>query len=294
VLERYHGNAAELWPDAPTAMELRRRLEEFPGIGQKKAAMAVEILARDLGVELKDLSGGDIAYDVHVRRVFLRTGLAERDDVNHMVAVARALHPERPGALDLPAWDIGRRWCRPSNPDCPACPLNSACPRLVDRGSGVKGAQERSPRRAWQRRAAMTGRPARRQKSSIVDCKAISGLAPQLAGINEEAQAVSRTMTRDPEAERVINSAHRVHTIAPVSRPQERMSISMTPADRALIESAARAAGVSVSAWMVHAAREEARWAVARQITGEIAAEFGVTDADREWAASVLGLDAND
>src|ERR1700756_1403718 len=101
-------------------------------------------------------------------------------------------------------------------------------------------------------------------------------------------------MTRDPEAERVINPAHHVRTIGPVSRPRERMSISMTPADRALIESAARAAGVSVSAWMVHAAREEARWAVARQITGEIAAEFGVTDADREWAASVLGLDADD
>ena len=69
------------------------------------------------------------------------------------------------------------------------------------------------------------------------------------------------------------------------------MSISMAPADRALIESAARAAGVSVSAWMVHAAKEEARWAVARQVTRELAAEVGVTDADRAWAASVLGLD---
>jgi uncharacterized protein (DUF1778 family) len=76
-----------------------------------------------------------------------------------------------------------------------------------------------------------------------------------------------------------------------MNRPQERMSISMTPADRALIESAAMAAGVSVSAWMVRAAREEARWAVARQITSELAAEVGVTDADRAWAASVLGLD---
>jgi hypothetical protein len=34
---------------------------------------------------------------------------------------------------------------------------------------------------------------------------------------------------------------------------------------------------------VVHAAREEACWAVARQLTGEIAAEFGVTDADRKW-----------
>ena len=55
------------------------------------------------------------------------------------------------------------------------------------------------------------------------------------------------------------------------------MSVSMTPADRALIESAAKAAGVSVSSWMVHAAREEARWAVARQVTRELAAETGVT-----------------
>jgi uncharacterized protein (DUF1778 family) len=71
------------------------------------------------------------------------------------------------------------------------------------------------------------------------------------------------------------------------------MSISMTPGDRELIESAAKAAGVSVSAWMVHAAREEARWAVARQVAGEVAAEVGVTDEDRAWAASVLGLDAD-
>jgi endonuclease III len=102
--------------------------------------MAVELLARYRGVSLQDLSGSDIAYDVHVRRVFLRTGLAERDDVNHMVTVARSLYPERPGALDIPTWDIGRRWCHPANPDCPTCSLNTVCPRLIDRASHIKGA----------------------------------------------------------------------------------------------------------------------------------------------------------
>ena len=139
VLSCYDGDAGALWSDGPTAIELRQRLEAFPGIGQKKAAMAVEILVRDLGKPLKDMSGSDIAYDVHVRRVFLRTGLVERDDVNRMVAVARTLNPDRPGALDLPAWDIGRRWCRPVNPDCLACPLNRVCPRLIDKGSSVRG-----------------------------------------------------------------------------------------------------------------------------------------------------------
>ena len=139
VLGHYDGDAAALWSDNPTAIELRRRLEAFPGIGQKKAAMAVEILARDLGMPLRELTGSDVAYDVHLRRVFLRTGLTERDDVNDMVSVARALNPDRPGTLDLPAWDIGRRWCRPVNPDCPTCPLNRACPRLIDKGSSVRG-----------------------------------------------------------------------------------------------------------------------------------------------------------
>lgn len=60
ILDEYDGDAAALWSDTPTAAELRGRLEHFPGIAQKKAAMAVEILARDLGVPLRELSGSDV------------------------------------------------------------------------------------------------------------------------------------------------------------------------------------------------------------------------------------------
>lgn len=84
---------------------------------------------------------------------------------------------------------------------------------------------------------------------------------------------------------------HQAVVIRTVAGSQERMSISMTSDDRALIETAAKAAGISVSAWMVQAAREEARWAIARQIADEIAAEVGVTEEDLAWARSVLGVD---
>ena len=87
---------------------------------------------------------------------------------------------------------------------------------------------------------------------------------------------------------------HQAVMIRPMSGSQERMSVSMTSDDRALIETAAKDAGVSVSAWMVQAAREEARWAIARKMADEIAAEAGVTDEDRAWARSVLGLDSDD
>ena len=139
VLDVYGGNAEAIWNDQPTAVELRRRLEGFEGIGQKKAAMAVEILERDRGVTVRELGGSDVAFDVHIRRVFLRTGVAHADDLDNVVEQARMAYPERPGALDLPAWDIGRNWCRPVDPQCDPCPLGLVCPRLIGRADGVKG-----------------------------------------------------------------------------------------------------------------------------------------------------------
>ena len=140
VIDEYGSDAASIWSDNPTAELLQRRLREFDGISQKKAAMAVEILERQMGIAVADLHGSDIAYDVHVRRVFLRSGLAERDDPEHMLAEARRLYPERPGALDNPAWDIGRRWCRPTQPQCDSCAIGTVCPQLISQGNAVRGA----------------------------------------------------------------------------------------------------------------------------------------------------------
>jgi uncharacterized HhH-GPD family protein len=138
VIAGYDGRAARLWLDLPTAMQLRRRLEAFPGVGPKKAAMAVEILARDLRVPLRPLSGNDVARDPDLRRVFLRTGLARQDEVSQMVAAAANLDRRRPASVGLPASDIGRRWCWQAAPDCPACPLLGACARLIEAGSRVR------------------------------------------------------------------------------------------------------------------------------------------------------------
>jgi len=37
-------------------------------------------------------------------------------------------------------------------------------------------------------------------------------------------------------------------------------------------------------------ASDDARWAAARRVTSELAEEAGVTETDREWAATVLGV----
>jgi len=137
VIEDYSGDAERIWSGRPPAEVLRNRLESFLGVGQKKAAMAVEILERQRGAKITHLEGSDIAFDVHVRRVFLRSGLAERDDRAHLVQAARLLHPKRPGALDYPAWWVGHEWCRPTEPRCDSCPIRQVCPQHKGRALNV-------------------------------------------------------------------------------------------------------------------------------------------------------------
>jgi uncharacterized HhH-GPD family protein len=129
LLAEYGGDASRIWAPGSSVLDVTARLSEFPGIGRKKAAMAVEILRRHFGVQLAGPENGNVAYDVHVRRVFLRSGLAETDSADAIELAAAGACPEAPGTLDLAAWLVGREWCRPQQPDCERCPLGSACER---------------------------------------------------------------------------------------------------------------------------------------------------------------------
>ena len=137
VMRTWDGDAGRIWNDRPDADVLQQRLIAFKGIAQKKAAMAVEILERDLGVQIGALDRSDVAVDIHLRRVFLRTHLAERDDRDDMIEAARRLHPVRPGELDYPVWMIGRTWCAAGIPRCLDCPLTRVCPKDIERAATV-------------------------------------------------------------------------------------------------------------------------------------------------------------
>lgn len=143
LLERYEGSAARIWPNGAHVLEVSERLLAFDGIGEKKAAMTVEILRRHFGVRLTGIECGTVAYDVHVRRVFMRSGLVDADTPAAVESAARAACPEAPGVLDLAAWLIGRESCRPARPRCEACRIGGMCPRLVDRSVSGVGVRRR-------------------------------------------------------------------------------------------------------------------------------------------------------
>ena len=141
LIDCYAGDASALWADTPTAIELTERLSAFRGIGRKKAAMAVEILARHFGVEIRGLECASVAYDVQVRRVFLRSGLVDRDTPADIDRAAVGACPVAPGSLDLATWLIGRQWCHPAHASCEECRLGAVCPRLTGRSVEGVGAR---------------------------------------------------------------------------------------------------------------------------------------------------------
>ena len=124
----YGGQAARIWQDQPSSAEVVFRFLQFPGVGPKIATMATNILARDFKVPLADHYSIDISADVQVRRVFWRLGLVGEDaSAEAVIYRARALHPQFPGLMDFPAWEIGREWCRPTVPQCGSCYMRHVC-----------------------------------------------------------------------------------------------------------------------------------------------------------------------
>lgn len=137
IVEKYDSKAQNIWKNDLNAEHVVAKLEEFKGISHKKAALGTLLLVRDFGVTLNNLSCIDIAYDVHVRRIFLRMGLTDKDNIKDVTAEARNICNEFPGSLTLPFWVAGREYCRPTNPNCEECYLNRFCMKKTELGKDL-------------------------------------------------------------------------------------------------------------------------------------------------------------
>ncbi len=102
---RFGGSAGAIWEHASPA-EVGKTLQEIHGLGSGIAAMATRILHDDFGCFRGQERQIDVKPDVHVVRVFRRTGLTESESGDQAIRAARRLSPAFPGALDWPAWRI--------------------------------------------------------------------------------------------------------------------------------------------------------------------------------------------
>lgn len=94
--------------------------------------MTANILARHFKIEFSDYYSIDISPDVHINRVMRRMGFVPQNADNTMIIYkARELNPELPGIIDFSCWEIGRNYCRPTNPDCKNCIVKDECEKNI-------------------------------------------------------------------------------------------------------------------------------------------------------------------
>jgi len=132
IHKEYKNDASNLWNDHPKSATVVRRFLEFRGVGIKIGTMAPNILARDFKIPMQDYICIDISPDVQVKRVFERIGFLHNEaSSDELIYAARELNSEYPGIFDFSSWEIGREWCRPSNPKCNECYLNKYCEKNI-------------------------------------------------------------------------------------------------------------------------------------------------------------------
>jgi len=132
IHDNYNNDASLIWSDCPMSATLIRRFLNFQGVGIKIATMAANILVREFKVKVKDYVYIDVSPDVHLWRVFKRIGFIEKDaSPEELIYKARELNPEYPGIFDLSCWEIGRNWCKPTNPRCRQCLIEEHCEKNI-------------------------------------------------------------------------------------------------------------------------------------------------------------------
>jgi endonuclease III len=130
VLKEYDGDARKIWQNHTSAY-VKSVFRRIHGVGPGIASMIVLLLEKCFKINFTDLDhkNMDVKPDVHVVRVFHRMGFINVADSTEALKAARKLNPEYPGALDAPAWMIGKKWCAPFGPQCSACVIDAVCPK---------------------------------------------------------------------------------------------------------------------------------------------------------------------
>ena len=129
ICDNYRNKAQRIWEGAKNLSDLRKRLTELPGFGVKIVNLTLKMFL-ELGMipnirkTSENLRKLNVAPDVHVRRVFYRSGLSPTMNNTDILKKANEIFPKMPVALDT-AWLIGNEYCFKTDPECIDCPLKT-------------------------------------------------------------------------------------------------------------------------------------------------------------------------
>jgi endonuclease-3 len=95
-----------------------RELTELPGIGRKSA----NVIKRESGAPAEG-----VIVDLHVVRVAPRLGIASGTDPKKIEKQIMDAIPQKDWDAGMAMSFLGREICRPTNPKCEICVMNSVC-----------------------------------------------------------------------------------------------------------------------------------------------------------------------
>lgn len=134
LVSEFDARAEYLWEGDRTVATTRKNFLKLSGVGEKKANLAVLMLARDFGIHFTDIGSLPLALDVHLKRVLSRSGLFNidtKDGLKDLHDCLQADYPYFPALLGTALWSVGRHFCHESSPQCDTCPLNQTCLRRL-------------------------------------------------------------------------------------------------------------------------------------------------------------------
>jgi len=131
VVEECDGDASLIWK-GKRATEVKRTFLSIHGVGLGISNLAILLIEQAFPIRFNDLDRPrmDIKPDVHTKRVLFRLGMSSGEDETAAIETTRRMNPSWPGELDSSLWWIGRKFCRPNDPNCLECPMSPICPRL--------------------------------------------------------------------------------------------------------------------------------------------------------------------
>ena len=131
IISKYESDVRNIWNyvHPENVHVIYERFLEFSGIGEALARMAQFILVREYGIAggAKNKRLMKVKPDVHVCRVSFRLGVSKSKAVGAVDKAIGQLKLKSPADFDWVLFDVGKRYCRPSQPKCPDCPLNKVC-----------------------------------------------------------------------------------------------------------------------------------------------------------------------
>ena len=121
IVDHYKGDARQIWKNQ-TPHEVLSRLNGMR-VGQKISRMIIGALS-----DTKQISGvGELAPDIHVRRVLGRVFNGEVVSADKAIRIAEEMDPRKSWKLDAPLYRLGQSKCKKTNPDCEDCYLREEC-----------------------------------------------------------------------------------------------------------------------------------------------------------------------